>query len=127
MPQGIDPEWLGRQLQETRKKRGLTLQAVSGQTGISVATLSRLERAESATLKSDTLVTLMDWIGTEVELLRREPLPVMDKGKAVTKLPDIVELHLRADKRLDRKTATALASLFRSVYEQVAKQTKKKD
>jgi transcriptional regulator with XRE-family HTH domain len=127
MPQEIDPEWLGQQLQKKRKERGLTLQQVANETGISVATLSRIERGESPTVTSNTLVTLTDWIGTKVELLRKEPEPVKVKGKVVTDLPKIVELHLRADKNLDRKTATALANLFRSVYEQVKEQTKKKD
>jgi len=125
MSQGIDPEWLGARLHQERQKRGLTLQDVSAETGISVATLSRIERGACKTLKSDTLVILADWMGTEVAMLKKEPQPVVNKGKTLDHTPDIVELHLRADKHLDRKTATALANLFRSVYEQVTGQMKK--
>jgi transcriptional regulator with XRE-family HTH domain len=126
MPQGIDPEWLGKRLREVRQKRGLTLQKVATQTGISVATLSRIERGAAKSLKSDTLVTLTGWMGTELELLRKEPTQVVQEGKSLDYTPDIVEVHLRADKNLDRKTATALANLFRSVYEQLTEQLKKR-
>lgn len=121
----IDQEWLGTQLRQIRKERKLTLQDVHDQTGISVATLSRIERSETQNLKSDTLVTLTDWMGTEVEKLKKERPPVTHRGKVLDSTPDIVELHLRADKKLDRKTATALADLFRSVYNQLAQQIKK--
>jgi transcriptional regulator with XRE-family HTH domain len=126
MPQGIDPEWLGERLRGVRLERDLTLQEVAEQTGISVATLSRIERGACKSLKSDTLVTLADWMGVEVKMLQKEPPPVLQKGKVVGSTPDIVELHLRADKNLDRKTATALAKLFRSVYEQLTQQIKKR-
>ncbi len=124
MPHGIDPESLGNRLRTERKRRKLTLQAVSEQTGVSVATLSRIERGGSQTINSDTLVALTDWIGTGIESVKKEPPPVVHHGKIVESTPDIVELHLRADKNLDRKTAMALANLFRSVYEQVTGQMK---
>lgn len=127
MSQSIDPEWLGERLREMRKKRQLTLQQVSEETGISVATLSRIERGGSQNLKSDTLVTLTGWMGTEVESLKKEPPQVMRGKKVVENTPDIVELHLRADKNLNRKTATALARLFRTVYEELTEQHKKKE
>jgi transcriptional regulator with XRE-family HTH domain len=124
MPHGIDPVSLQERLREVRRKRGLTLQGVAAQTGISVATLSRIERGGGKSLKSDTLVTLSEWLGTEVEMLKKEPSPVLEKGKPVAYTPDVVALHLRADKNLDRKTANALANLFRSVYEQLRAQMK---
>ena len=126
MPQGIDPEWLGERLRGLRLERGLTLQQVSEQTGISVATLSRIERKTAKSLNSNTLLTLTEWMGTGMELLRKEPQPVVEKGKTIEYMPDIVELHLRADKNLDRKTAAALADLFRSVYEQLTERMKKR-
>ena len=126
MSQGIDPDWLAKRFRDTRKKRQLTLREVAEQTGISVATLSRVERAAWQNLKSDTLVTLTAWMGMEVEQLKMDPPPVVDRGRVVESTPEIVELHLRADKNLDRKTATALANLFRTVYEQLTEQTRKK-
>jgi hypothetical protein len=72
-------------------------------------------------VSSDTLLTLSKWAGVPVEVLsgtRREA-----EGATT---PDIVELHLRADKNLDKRTAESLANLFRTVYERVAEEMKKK-
>jgi transcriptional regulator with XRE-family HTH domain len=127
MPHGIDPDWLGTRLKETRTKRQLTLHEVAEKTGISIATLSRIERGDFQNLKSDTLVTLTEWMGTEVEKLKKEPPAMLHRGRVVENMPDIVELHLRADKNLDRKTATALAKMFRTVYEQLTERKKHKE
>ena len=127
MPKGIDLELLAKRLQKTRTDRGLTLQNVSSETGISVATLSRIEREALRSLRSDTLITLTEWMQRDVHALEKEPRPVLQKGKVVERTPDIVELHLRADPNLDRETADALANLFRTVYKQLSEQLKKKE
>jgi transcriptional regulator with XRE-family HTH domain len=120
LAQSIDPELLGQHLRRVRKKRELTLQEVSAETGISVATLSRVERDQAKTVNSDTLLRLSEWMETDLELLVNEP----QSGSERT--PDVVELHLRADKKLNKETATALANLFRTVYEQLTEQMKKR-
>jgi transcriptional regulator with XRE-family HTH domain len=125
MSRGIDPEWLGQRLRAVRRERGMTLQQVFDQTGVSVATLSRIERGSCKSLKSSTLVTLSDWMGTKVELLQEQPPTVVDRGKILEDTPAIVEFHLRADKNLDRRTATALANLFRAVYEEMTHRMRK--
>lgn len=96
MPDGVDLNLLADRLRETRKTREMTLDEVSRVTGVSIPTLSRVERGDAKGLQSETLLAISNWIGT----------------------PDMVELHLRADKNLDRQTATALASLFRKAYEE---------
>lgn len=106
---------LGDALRRTRLEREMTLQQVSDQTGVSVATLSRIERSEFDNVKSETLGTLNEWIA-------RNQLESREKRKLAT--PDIVELHLRADKNLDKKTADALAELFRTVYDQLTDKMK---
>ena|ERR1700722_20060849 len=111
MFEAIDFEWLGERLRELRKGRNLTLEDVSDVTGISIPTLSRIERGAATGLQGQTLITLSDWMGTSVKLWK--------KAATVESTPDAVELHLRADKHLDRKTAEALAQLFRAAYEQV--------
>lgn len=125
MASAIDPAWLGERLAAEREKRGLTLEQVSKATEVSVPTLSRIERGVAKGLNSDTLVKLSDWIGLEVKMLMMEADPVLHRGKPVNSTPDIVALHLRADKNLDHKTAAALATLFRTVYDQVRQQVKK--
>lgn len=126
MASAIDPAWLGERLRAKREKDRLTLQQVSEATGVSVPTLSRIERGVAKGLNGDTLVAVADWVGVEVEMLKTRTLPASRQGKAGESTPDIVALHLRADKNLDPKTATALANLFRTVYEQVRQQTKDK-
>lgn len=111
MAEAIDFEWLGERLKATRKKRDMTLEEVSAETGISIPTLSRVERCEARGLQSETLIALSEWVGTSAKLWKR--------AAAVDSMPDFVELHLRADKHLDRKTAEALAHLFRTAYEQL--------
>lgn len=113
MADAIDFELLGRKLRSTRKDREMTLEEVWRETGVSVPTLSRIERGDAKGLQSETLITLSNWIGTSAKLWR--------KADAVDSTPDVVELHLRADKNLDKKTAEALAQLFRLAYDQMKK------
>jgi transcriptional regulator with XRE-family HTH domain len=113
MADAIDFELLGERLRKVRKDRKMTLDEVWKATGVSVPTLSRIECGDAKGLLSETLITLSNWIGTSARLWR--------KADAVDSTPDVVELHLRADKNLDRKTADALAQLFRAAYDQVKK------
>ena len=93
-----------------------------GEAKISAATLSRLERGVSVTLPDvATLEKLAKWLGTTVGHLLAE-----NAGKKGTKTPEastpeIVEVHLRADKNLAPKTARALAEMFKVLYEQASK------
>jgi transcriptional regulator with XRE-family HTH domain len=117
MPADTDIGWIAERLRRTRKDRGLTLQEVFDQTGVPVATLSRIETGATKDIKSATLIALTNWMGVSIEELHSKPSPVSKKGKLVHKTPDIVELHLRADKTLRTDTAAALASLFRTAYD----------
>ena len=116
MPADGDIGWIVEKLRRTRKERGLTLHEVFDQTGVPVPTLSRIERGAAKDLKSATLIALTHWMGISIEELHKKPSLVMKKGKLVNETPDIVELHLRADKNLKADTAAALASLFRTAY-----------
>lgn len=117
MPADSDIVWIAEKLRRTRKERGLTLQEVFDQTGIPIPTLSRVERGAAKDLKSATLIALTSWMGVSTEELHKKPGPVLSKGKVVRETPEIVELHLRADKNLRADTAAALASLFRTAYD----------
>ncbi len=113
----IDVAWLGARLRRIRRKRELTLQEVSNQTRITVATLSRIERGAAKNLKASTLIALSAWMGISARKLAGEAEPLTTKKVEVEETPDIVELHLRADKHLTRETAKALGNLFRTAYE----------
>ena len=119
MAEPVDVAILGERLKRERKARDLTLRDVSEQADVSVATLSRIERGDAKSVDSPTLLALSKWIGARAaEFLDRPDLGDIEQrtqGKRTT--PDVVELHLRADRNLDKQTAMALAKMFRAAYE----------
>jgi len=115
-------EDLGRRILEKRRGDKLTLKEVSQRTGVSAATLSRLEKwpktQGSSSIVPDirTLTALVQWLGTTIDRF-------VDTGTAApaqSNTPDAVEAHLRADRNLAPEVAAKLADLFRIAYEQLA-------
>lgn len=123
-------EDLSRLIQAKRKAEGLTLEQVALRTGLSAATLSRLERQRIATRgegrtaapDTRTLAALTRWIGVPIERVIDRGDEAMDTGPHPTdpSTPDVVEAHLRADRNLDAETAAALGRMFRAAYERFA-------
>src|SRR5215469_16892913 len=111
----------GERLRKTRFKRGLTLQQVFEKTGVSIPTLSRIERGDAAEIESKTLIVLAKWMEVDLELFSGGAKSLSKKQYT----PDAVELHLRADKNLNPQTAAALAKMFRAAYEELAEKTPK--
>ena len=124
---GVDVRLLGQHLHRVRKERKKRLTEVFDATGISVASLSRIERGGSQSVDAKTLIALCDWLNLSIDQFKENPsaprLPAKPLYKVVKTIPDVVELHLRADKNLDRGTADALATLFRTAYEQMSKKS----
>ena len=126
MAEGIDVEWIGNRLQRLRKQRGLTLREVFAETKIPIPTLSRIERGAAKSLDSATLLALSEWMGISTADIRGTPSLIRKHGKEIQATPDIVEIHLRADKNLSKETASSLATLFRTAYDHYKQlQTKK--
>jgi len=104
-----------------RKENGLGLRAAALASGLSASTLSRLERGQSSSLPdAETLSKLSQWLGVSIEylLVEEERVPV---GEPKLETPDIVRVHLRADKNLSPQTAEALARMFRTLYEEMSR------
>ena len=121
MAEPVDVVVLGERLKRARTARASTLKDVAEQTEISIATLSRIERGDAKSVDSPTLLALAKWIGAAAqEFLERPEMETAPAPKQTT--PDVVELHLRADKRLDKRTAMALAKMFRAAYDSLAEQ-----
>lgn len=106
-----------------RKETGLGVRESAKAASISAATFSRLERGLSATLPDvATLEKLSRWLGVTLDYVlgerprtkNKSPLPEVNT-------PDLVEVHLRADKNLTPETAKALAEMFKVLYEQATK------
>jgi transcriptional regulator with XRE-family HTH domain len=126
MAEGIDVARLGRLVRRKREKEGLSLFQLSHKIEVKVPTLSRIERGASKDLESATLLALSAWLGQDWQDLREQkPKLVVRRGKTIEETPDIVDVYLRADKNLNRDTAEALSTLFRTAYENLLKTYKK--
>jgi transcriptional regulator with XRE-family HTH domain len=129
MAENIDLEYLADLMRRIRKERGNTLQEVANEVGVSIPTLSRIERGEAKGVEAETLLALTQWLKVPAEQLREKHLSETREttGRAtLASTPDIIELHLRADPNLNPKTAKALATMFRIAYEQMAQQKTKR-
>ena len=121
---------LGMLVRKKRDRDGLTLRDVADQTGLKIPTISRVERGEAQDLEGGTLLTLCTWVGANPDDFKEgAALPAPPSRKAKVRhdnVPDVVELYLRADKNLNKKTATALSTLFRAAYETMSGQIRKR-
>jgi transcriptional regulator with XRE-family HTH domain len=109
-------------LREVRSERGMTLKNVASITGISIPTLSRVERGDANEIESNTLLALSKWAKLPFDLFQKgstskRKLPAVGSDIST---PDAVELHLRADKNLAPKTAELLVKMFRAAYSEAA-------
>ena len=120
MPEPFDLIAFGERLRQVRTKREKTLKQVFEETGISIATVSRIERGEANEVESNTLGTLSNWMNVGLDLFCANPKIPDKRSKQST--PDIVEIRLRADKNLDSATAAILSKMFRAAYEQMIKE-----
>lgn len=120
---------LGRAVRRERERRKMGLRAVADVTGVSASTLSRIEN-ETCQPDADNIARLTKWLKMPVERImggqtkKGENQPVIYFPQEAT--PDIVEVHLRADKNLSPESAAALAELFRVAYTQFSKHEPKK-
>ena len=123
MEASFDLARFGERLRGVRSKRKLTLKDVNEATTVSVPTLSRIERGEAKEVESKTLFSLASWSGLNLELFQIKPTAKGRGTKPEMATPDVVELHLRADKNLNPRTAELLVKMFRAAYEQAASET----
>jgi transcriptional regulator with XRE-family HTH domain len=127
-------EDLGELIRAKRKASGLTLVQAARESGVSSATLSRLERQSAGVAKNGTnktpsmpdtrtLAAVTRWLDVALDRVVAVPTPMPVHGVPHYEgetVPDIVAAHLRADPKLNRETAEALVRTFRVAYEQFA-------
>jgi transcriptional regulator with XRE-family HTH domain len=106
-------ELVRERLQSTRYQRGLNLRDAAQEIGVSAPTLSRIERGAS-TPDVPTLNRLIDWLDLDRNKVFNAP-PTETES-----IPEAVDVLLRADKKLDAKTAQALSVIFKAAYEEFA-------
>ena len=125
---------LGEYVKRKREEDKLSLREVAKHINVSASTLSRIENGIGVP-DSATLARLAAWLGIPLERLMKgsligehltkETAPGEDWAEPVIyfpteSTPNIVEAHLRADRKLSPDMAKALAELFRVAYKQFA-------
>src|SRR3954467_7917820 len=114
---------LGRAVKRRREELGLSLRDVADVTNVSASTLSRIENGTGKP-DADNIARLTGWLDMPIDRVMNKAVsdvePVVYYPHEAT--PEIVEAHLRADKKLTPETANALSELFRVAYNQFSKQ-----
>lgn len=125
---------MGEYVKRKREEEKLSLRQVAKKINVSASTLSRIENG-IGTPDSATLARLAAWLGIPLERMMKGSLltehllrdAASDDGWAepviyfpTESTPNIVEAHLRADRKLNPEMAKALAELFRVAYRQFA-------
>ena len=117
---------LGRAIKRRREELGLSMRDVADVTNVSASTLSRIENGTGKP-DADNIARLTGWLDMPIDRVMNKAVsdvePVVYYPHEAT--PEIVEAHLRADKKLTPETAKALSELFRVAYKQFSKPSDK--
>lgn len=119
---------LGQAIKRRREELSLSLRDVADVTNVSASTLSRIENGTGKP-DADNIARLTGWLDMPIDRVMNNQKsgnnvePVIYYPHEAT--PEIVEAHLRADKKLTPETAKALSELFRVAYKQFSKPVKK--
>jgi transcriptional regulator with XRE-family HTH domain len=124
----INTAELGNAIKRRRQEQEMSLRDVADVTGVSASTLSRIENGTGKP-DADNIVRLTGWLDMPIDRVTNK-----QSGGDVEAVvyyphegtPEIVEAHLRADKRLTPETAKALSELFRVAYKQFSDSPKGK-
>ena len=123
----INTAELGLAIKRRRVELRLSLRDVADVTNVSASTLSRIENGTGKP-DADNIARLTGWLDMPIDRVMNKQTvddvePVIYYPREAT--PEIVEAHLRADKKLTPETAKALSELFRVAYKQFSKQGEK--
>jgi transcriptional regulator with XRE-family HTH domain len=114
MPLAVTVDELGEALSRRRADLGVSLRVVEQRTGISAATLSRIERGSTPDLV--IIERLAAWLGVVVHASGGTP---STETQSITQsdadLRRTIELHLRANKQMSTELARAIANTFDTV------------
>lgn len=116
---------LGDAIHRKRDELRMGLRAVADATGVSASTISRIENG-TCQPSTENIVRLAEWLRMPMERFigvrdpeNEQTAPVIYYPQEAT--PDIVEVHLRADRNLSPEAASALAEMFRVAYKQFSR------
>lgn len=113
---------LGRAIKRRREELGLSLRDVADVTNVSASTLSRIENGTGKP-DADNIARLTLWLDMPIDRVMNKRATAVEPVVYYPHepVPEIVEAHLRADKKLTPETAKALSELFRVAYKQFSK------
>lgn len=100
---------LGDTLKSERRSRRLSLRDLSDETGVSVNTLSRVERGHLPDLKN--YQRLVDWLGVPADTFLETAQPDSSAGTL-----DLVTRHFRSDRSLTPDAVDKLTSMVQDMY-----------
>lgn len=109
----VSVDQLGAELGRQRQERDLSLRDVEELTGISAATLSRIERGSTPELA--VLEKLAPWLGVAVHAAGAAPAVDTTAIKTDEDLKRTIAVHLRANKKLPPQVAKAIVEGFEYV------------
>jgi len=99
-----------------RRENEIGLRDAAEASGVSASTLSRLERGAATSLPdSATLSKIAEWLGLSLAALLSDETSAIGSQPELS-TPEVVEVHLRADRELSPETAKALAEMFKTLY-----------
>ncbi len=124
----INTAELGAAIKRRRQELRMSLRDVADTTGVSASTLSRIENGTGKP-DADNIARLTGWLDVPMDRITNKQ--AASDVEAVIyypheATPEIVEAHLRADKKLTPETAKALSELFRVAYKQFSGNPQKK-
>lgn len=113
----VDVGELGPLLRARRAAGGLTLRELQAELGnaLTASALSRIENG--ATPESRNVPVIAGWLGIPMAQIVWPGQPTATSEGRST--PEVVEVHLRADKKLSPIAAEVLARTFRVLYDDI--------
>ena len=117
MPANESLDRIAALIMAKRRETGLGVRAAAAAAAINAATMSRLERRATPNLPDSlTLKKLSQWLSVGLEDLLAVSKTAPGNAPVPT-VPEVVEVHLRADHKLDPEKAEALARMFKILYQ----------
>jgi len=101
---------LGNLIKESREAQGLSMRDLAAITGVSASTLCRAENGY--TLEPDHLFAVMDWLGVDLDEIRKAP----SKRSVV----NTVGLMLHSDPSLNDEGAAVISRTVRAMHKVLA-------
>ena len=98
---------LGQALRSQRRERRLSLRDLAAEIGVSINTLSRVERGHIPDLRN--FHRIADWLRVPAETL-------LESEAEASTTPEVIARHLRSDTRLDQAAAAKIAKLVEEMY-----------